>query len=370
MDKMGEASPVIPVYEPTLGREELENVVEAVKSSWISSKGKFIPEFEDAFAEYCGVKYGVTCSNGTAALHLALAALGIRKGDEVLVPTLTFVATANVVVYTGAKPVFVDSDHEYWCIDPERIREAVNKRVKAMIPVHLYGHPCDMGAVMKVAEDNGLFVVEDAAEAHGGEYKGWKVGGIGDVGCFSFYGNKILTTGEGGMCVTDNEELADKMRILRDHGMNPHKKYWHDIIGFNYRMTNIHAAIGVAQLKKIDTIIEKKRRIAEWYRKELREMEGLTQHPEMPWAKNVYWMYSILVEKDFSMGRDELIRKLRERGVDTRPFFHPIHELPMYRTGDRFPISEELASKGVNLPSSANLSQEDVSNIAEKLRHL
>ena len=352
---------MIPVAEPSLGEEELKNVVEAVKSGWISSKGKFIEEFEQNFSSYCDRKYGVATSNGTVALHLALKALGIGKGDEVIVPDLTFVAVANTVTYCNAKPVFVDSHPDYWCINPRKIEEKITTRTKAIIPVHLYGHPCDMDAIMDVEEDHNLYIVEDAAEAHGAEYKGKKVGSFGVVSCFSFYGNKIITTGEGGMCLTNDEELAEKMRILRDHGMNPNKRYWYDIIGFNYRITNLQAAIGVAQLKKLDRFVEKKRKIARSYSEELKDLEGkelVTLHPEMPWAKCVYWMYCILVEDKFGMGRDELIKNLEEKGIDTRPFFYPVHVMPPYKNNERFPVAEEIAKKGINLPSGVSLKEE------------
>jgi len=323
----------IPVAEPCIGDEELKNVIEAVKSGWISSKGKFIEEFEREFAKYCGVKYGVATANGTVALHLALKALGIGKGDEVIVPTLTFVATANTVTYCGANPIFVDSHPEYWCINPEKIEEKITPRTKAIIPVHLYGHPCNMDRIMEIARNYNLYVIEDAAEAHGAEYKGRKVGSFGDISCFSFYGNKMITTGEGGMCLTNNEELAERMRNLRDHAMSKNRKYWHETIGFNYRMTNLQAAVGVAQLKKLDEFVEKKRRIAKWYAeglKDLAEKGLITLHPEMEWAKCVYWMYSILVEEKAGVNRDELMRKLKENGIETRPFFVPMHILPMY----------------------------------------
>ena len=361
---------MIPVAEPCIGDEELKNVIEAVKSGWISSKGKFIKEFEKEFAKYCGVKYGVTTANGTVALHLALKALGIGKGDEVIVPTLTFVATANAVTYCNAKPMFVDSHSEYWCIDPEKIEDNITKNTKAIIVVHLYGHPCDMDWIMDIAEDRGLYVIEDCAEAHGAEYKGRKVGSFGDIACFSFYGNKIITTGEGGMCITNNEELVEKMRLLRDHGMDRHKKYWHEVIGFNYRMTNLQAAIGVAQLKKLDKFIQKKRLIAKWYTEELKELECkelIKLHPEMPWAKCVYWMYSILIEDKAKISRDELMKKLEENGIETRPFFTPMHLLPIYNSGKGLPIAENLAKRGLNLPSSINLKNNQVSCIANTL---
>jgi len=221
---------MIPVAEPSLGEEELNNVIEAVKSGWVSSKGKFIEEFEENFSSYCGRKYGVATSNGTVALQLALKALGIDKEDEVIVSDLTFIATANAITYCNAKPVFVDSHPDYWCIDPEKIEEKITSKTIAIIPVHLYGHPCDMDAIMDIAERHGLYVIEDAAEAHGAEYKGKKVGSFGDVSCFSFYGNKIITTGEGGICLTDNDELAESMKALRDHAMDPNRRYWHDVV--------------------------------------------------------------------------------------------------------------------------------------------
>lgn len=362
---------MIPVAEPCLGEEELENVVEAVKSGWISSKGRFIEEFEKRFARYCGVKYGIATANGTVALHLALKALGINRGDEVIVPSLTFVAVANAVMYCNAKPVFVDSHPEYWGINPEKIKKKITAKTKAIITVHLYGHPCDMDPIIEIAERYGLYVIEDAAEAHGAEYKGKKVGSFGDIACFSFYGNKIITTGEGGMCLTNDERLAEKMRILRDHGMKPNKRYWHDLIGFNYRMTNLQAAVGVAQLRKLDEFIKKKRKIAKWYAEELKVLEerGLIKlHPEMPWAKCVYWMYSILIRDQANISRDDLMKKLEEKGIETRPFFIPMHLLPIHKRGERFPVAEKLAREGINLPSSVRLNREDIGSIADCLK--
>lgn len=360
---------MIPVAEPNLSEEELRNIVDAVKSGWISSKGKYIEEFEKEFAGYNGVKYAVSTSNGTTALHLALMAIGIKKGDEVIVPTLTFIATANVVKYCNATPIFVDSHPEYWCIDPEKIEERITKKTKAIIPVHLYGHPADMDWIMDIAEDHDLYVIEDTAEAHGAEYRGKKVGSIGDIGCFSFYGNKIITTGEGGMCVTNHEELAEKMNLLKNHGMNPKKRYWYDVIGFNYRMTNLQAAIGVAQLKKMDRFIEIKRKNAKLYNSLLEDVKGVTLPPEMSWAKNVYWMYSILIdEKTFGISRDELTKRLEKNGIETRPFFYPMHTMPPHFRKERYPVAEELSRKGVNLPSATTLKEEEVIYICERIR--
>lgn len=365
---------MIPIAEPSLGEQELNKVIEAVKSGWISSKGKFIPEFEEKFAQYCGVKYGVATSNGTVALHLALTALGIGQEDEVIVPTLTFIATANAVNYTGAKPNFIDSHPDYWCIEPEKAEEAITPKTKAIIPVHLYGHPCDMDAIMDIARKHNLYVIEDAAEAHGAEYKGKKVGSFGDISCFSFYGNKIITTGEGGMCLTNSKELADKMRILRDHGMSLNKRYWHDTIGFNYRMTNIQAAIGVAQVEKIDTFIEKKRQIAKWYSEELKDLEvkgAISLQPEMPWAKCVYWIYCILVKDYSSVCRDDLIKELGKSGIDSRPFFYPIHTMPPYKSsGENLPVAEKLSSSGISLPSSIKLSTEDIKSVSQLIKRI
>lgn len=365
---------MIPIAEPLLGKKELKNVMEAVKSGWISSKGKFITEFEEKFAQYCGVKHSIAVSNGTVALHLALVALDIGIGDEVIVPTLTFIATANAVKYTGATPVFVDSDPNYWGIDPEKIEKAITVKTKAIIPVHLYGHPCDMDPIMDIAKKYNLFVIEDAAEAHGAEYKGKKVGSFGDINCFSFYGNKIITTGEGGMCLTNDEKLAQKMRILKDHGMNLNKKYWYDVIGFNYRMTNMQAAIGVAQLKKLDKFIKNKREIANWYSSGLKEIEGkkfIKLPVEMPWAKNVYWMYSVLIKNGFKMDRDKLMEKLKEKDIETRPFFYPIHIMPLYsKGGKKFLVAEEISKKGLNLPSSVKLSAKEVKSICQVIKEI
>jgi perosamine synthetase len=357
----------IPIAEPEIGEEELKNVTEAVKSGWVSSKGPFIGEFEKSFSSYIGAKHGVATSNGTTALHLALAALGIKRGDKVLVPSLTFIAVANAVTYTGAEPIFIDSHPEYWCMDPSKIEENIDDQTKATILVHLYGHPCEMNEIMRIAEDHNLHVIEDCAEAHGAEYKGKKTGSFGIISCFSFYGNKIITTGEGGMCLTNNEELTEKMRILRDHGMNPRKKYWHDIIGFNYRMTNLQAALGVAQLEKIDSLINKKRTIATTYKKLIHDLSDVTPAPEMPWAKNVYWLYSILVKKTL---RNKIIEHLEKQGIEARPFFYPLHTLPPYQHNLKLPIAEELSAKGLNLPSGPRLSENQIEEVVESLREI
>jgi perosamine synthetase len=356
----------IPVSEPEIGDEELQNVIDAVKSGWVSSKGSFIEKFEKDFPSYIGVRHGLTTSNGTAALHLAIVALGIGKGDNVQVPSLSFISVANAVTYTGAQPVFVDSHPEYWCMDPSRLEKSIDSKTKAIIAVHLYGHPCDMDEIMRIAEKHKLHVIEDCAEAHGAEYKGKKVGSFGTISCFSFYGNKIITTGEGGMCVTNNEELIERMRIFRDHGMNPNKKFWHDTVGFNYRMTNLQAALGVAQLKKIDLLIAKKRHIAATYKKLLLDMISIGFPPEMIWAKNTYWLFSILLTNKAL--REKIIEQLERQGIETRPFFNPIHILPPYKSKLELSVAEELSATGLNLPSGPRLSESQIEEVAESLK--
>ena len=358
---------MIPIAEPFLDDNELDNVIDCIKSTWISSKGEYIAKFEQKFSKYCGCKYGISCSNGTTSLHLALAALGIGKGDEVIVPTLTFIATANAVSYTGAKPVFVDSEIKTWNIDTDKIKEKITSKTKTIIPVHLYGHPCDMDPILEIADKYDLHIIEDAAEAHGAEYKSKKTGSLGDVGSFSFYGNKIITTGEGGMLVTNNEEFAEKASMLRDHGMSKEKKYWHENIGFNYRMTNIQAAIGLAQLDKIDKIIDIKRKNAKLYTSLLKDIDGVTLPQEAKWTKNVYWMYSIIINEDLNK-RNKLISWLETNQIDSRQFFHPIHIMPPYKCNERFPIAEKLSKNGINLPSSPTLKKTEIKVIVEKIR--
>ena len=362
--------PRIPIAAPVIGEEEIANVMEAMRSGWISSLGAFIGQFERDFAAFCGVAHGVAVANGTMSLHLALVAAGVGPGDEVIIPSLTFVATANVVHYCGATPVFADSDPETWQLDPAGLEALITPRTRAIIPVHLYGHPCDMDAIMTIANRHGVPVLEDAAEAHGAEYRGRRVGSLGAIGCFSFYGNKIITTGEGGMCVTDDAALAERLRLFRDHGMDPKRSYWHEVIGFNYRMTNLQAAVGVAQTKKMLGFIEKKRQIARWYADCLAPLaqDGrLRLHPEASWARNVYWMYSVVLGES-SPTLDVVRARLADRGIDSRPFFHPIHTLPPYATGRRLPVAEALASHGLNLPSGTGLTQADVERAARALR--
>lgn len=352
----------IPVAEPMLDDKELEYATDAIKSGWISSKGSYIKKFEEKFAEYCGSNYAVSCNNGTSALHLALLALGIKEGDEVILPTLTYIATANVVKYVGAKPVFVDTKKEDWNMDPEKIESRITPKTKAILCVHLYGVPCDMNQIMDISKRKNIFVVEDCAEAHGAKYFEKKVGSIGDIGCFSFFGNKIITTGEGGMCVTNRKDLVEKMELFRNQGMSKKRRYWHDEVGYNYRMTNIQAAIGLAQLEKIDRFLSIRKEHENLYKKFLENVNGIEFYKEKKDINNVSWMHSILVDK-----RDELINFLEKRLIETRPFFFPVHTMSPYLTKENFPNSEKFSKRGINLPSSTNLNEKDIQKVCEDI---
>jgi perosamine synthetase len=364
-----ERPPRIPLAQPDLGGEEVANVVDAVRSGWISSLGSYIGTFEERVAAFCGARYGVAVMNGTAALHLALAAAGVGDGDEVTIPTLTFVATANAVRYCGARPIFVEADPRHWGMDVRDLEARLTPRTRAIVPVHLYGHPSDMDPILALARRRGLVVVEDAAQALGAQYRGRRVGSLGDVGCFSFYGNKVMTTGEGGMCVLDDAGLRERLLLLRDHGMDAKRRYWHEVIGFNYRMTNLQAAVGVAQVDKLQRLIDARRRVAAWYAECLADLagrKGLTLHPELPWARSSFWLYSVLLAAGGPPTGDVMAR-LSEEGVDSRPFFHPIHTLPPYASGERFPVAEDLARRGLSLPSGHGLERRDVERVAAAL---
>jgi perosamine synthetase len=363
----------IPVAAPIFVGNEREYVEECLQSGWISSNGRFIQRFEDAFAAFCGTRYALSCCNGTAALHLALLALGIGPDDEVIIPTLTYVATANAVAYCGARPVCVDSERESWNMDPNKIEEVITPRTRAILVVHLYGHPANMGPIMETAAKYGLLVIEDAAEAHGAEYMGRKVGGIGHIATFSFYGNKIITTGEGGMVTTNDATLAAKVRMLKGQGMDPNRRYWFPIVGYNYRMTNIEAAIGLAQLERIDWHLARRREIALRYRRGLQTRPWFNVQAELPWARNVYWMTTLLLGEDWPLSRADTMAALAHKGIETRPVFYPVHSLPMYRSAHgyrSFPVAEAIARSGMNLPSSASLTADDIDYVVRSLLDL
>jgi len=363
----------IPVCAPKVGENEVRHVVECVRSTWISGISEYVEKFEEKFAEYCGCKYGVATNSGTTALHLALATLNIGKKDEVIIPAFTMIATANVVAYTGAKLVLVDAEPDTWNVDVSKIEEKLTRHAKAIMPVHTYGHPVDMDPVLELAEKHGLYVVEDAAEAHGAAYKGRRTGSIGNMGCFSFYANKIITTGEGGMIVTNNEELAEKAKWLRGHAFGRcGKHFYHETLGFGYRMSALQAAVGLAQLEHIDDFVSMRRNNAKLYSSLLSELgDKITLPPEARWAKNVYWMYSILIEDDFGMSRDDLMKNLEIEGIETRTFFYPIHVQPIYARqfqGEKFPVADQLSAKGINLPSGNTLTSNEIRYVCERIK--
>ncbi len=352
-----------PVAIPNLNGNEFKYLTDAFMSSWISSSGEYIHKFEESFSRYSDCDYGIAVSNGTVALHLALITLGIGSEDEVIIPDLTFAATINTVLHANATPVIVDIEEDSWCIDPQEIEKAITSKTKAIIPVHIYGQSCDMRAIMKIAKKYNLKVIEDCAEAHGAMFEGKKVGSFGDIGCFSFYGNKVITTGEGGMCVTNTQELDKSMRILRDHGMSKTKRYWHDVIGYNYRMTNLQAAIGLAQLERIDIIHQNRRKYENNY-KNILPKDKVTFQNDIENRSRITWLVSILLDE--SVNREEYIQKLKEKGIDARPFFYPLSDMEIYKEycKNETPITHKLSEVGLNLPTYESLkSMSEIENI-------
>ncbi len=361
----------ISVAEPKMVGNERRYVLDCLDSNWISSIGKYIGEFEESFAKFCGTKHAVAANNGTTALHLALVALGLEPGDEVIIPTVTYIATANAVRYCGATPVLVDVCADTMNIDPKDIKRKITSKTKGVIPVHLYGHPADMSEVNRIAHEHGLWVLEDAAEAHGAEVSGKKVGSLGNCATFSFFGNKIITTGEGGMVTTDDDTLAERLRLYRGQGMDPKRRYWFPVIGYNYRMTNIQAAIGVAQMEGIDAAISDRNKLASWYDGALKPLERYLILPtQAPWAKQVYWMYNIFLREGQAERRDQVMRSLDAMGIETRPVFYPMHELPPYKESSTYPVADLWAQRGINLPTHQNLTEGDVERIAKSLEQV
>ena len=361
----------IPVCEPDLRGKEKEYLLSCVEDNWISSAGQYVNEFEKKFSQFSGCEYGVSCTSGTTALHLALVTLGIGTGDEVIIPTFTMIATANTVRYTGAVPVLVDLDNRCWNMDVNQIEEKITNRTKAIVVVHTYGHPAEMYTINKIAKKYNLYVVEDAAEAHGAKYKGQSIGSIGDVACFSFYGNKIITTGEGGMLVTNNKEIATIAANLRDHAFSKDRHFWHKYVGFNYRMTNMQAAVGLAQVERIEEMVEIRRQNASIYTHKLSNIPSVSTPFERCSVKNVFWMYGILVNGESESIRDELRIFLADSGIETRSFFIPIHLQPVYYeqfSDQNFPNSEYLCQYGLYLPSSSTLTEKEITYITDKIK--
>jgi perosamine synthetase len=360
---------IIPVCEPNISTKEKQYVSKAMDSSWLSSAGSFVERFERAFAATVSkTKFAYAVNSGTSALHLSLAALGIGPGDEVILPTFTMIASANAVLYCGATPIFVDADPVSWNMDVAKIEEKITKKTKAIIAVHIYGAPVAMNEVLHLARKHNIWVVEDAAESHGAIYKGRAVGSIGDVAGFSLYANKVITTGEGGIVVTNNPHIAERLRLLHNHAFTERRHFWHSMVGYGYRMTNLQAAVGVAQVERFEKLLALKRRNAALYLKLLKNIRGITLPVETPETTHAYWMLGILVDaKQFGMNKDQLRLYLAQKGIETRSFFVPMHvQPPYYATYGKyhFPVAEQLCRDGLYLPSSTLLTKRQITYIA------
>lgn len=351
---------------PSITQKEIDYVTDAVKNGWYENWSGYINKFERKFSEYIGTKYAIPTSSCTGALHLALAALNLHDGDEVIVPDTTWIATAAVVKYVSATPIFVDVDKDNWTISPESTEKAITKKTKAIIPVHLYGHPANMDPIMKIAEENNLYIIEDAAPSIGAQYKGKRTGNFGDASAFSFQGAKLMVTGEGGMLVTSNDKIYERASFLANQGRDPHIPFWITEIGLKYKMSNIQAALGLAQLERIDELIEKKRNIYNWYKARLNGVNGIQLSVEEEWAKSIHWMTSIVLSETVPIERDELRRKLLEKGIDTRPIFPPMSSFPMFKRANN-PVAELVGRRGINLPTALNLTKEDIDLVSENV---
>jgi len=353
---------MIPVNEPLFDGNEKKYLMQCIDDVWVSSEGPFVKEFEEKFSSYVDCEYGIAVCNGTVALETALYAAGIGKGDEVIMPTFTIISCASSAIRLGATPVLVDSEPETWNMDVSQIEDKITEKTKAIMPVHIYGHPVDMDPVMELAERYDLRVIEDAAEVHGALYKGKKAGGIGDVGSFSFYANKIITTGEGGMVVTNDEEMTERARSYRNLCFKKEKRFYHTELGENFRMTNLQAAVGVAQLEQIDRFIEIKRENARKYSECLADISGIKTPVEQSGVKNVYWMYAIEIDEKTGLDAERMAIELKQMGIDTRPFFLGLHEQPVFHNiglfiGEKYPISERISKQGLYLPSGLAISE-------------
>lgn len=363
---------MIPLCIPEIRGNEWKYVKECLDTNWVSSVGSYVNKFEEEFAKYVSIKKAVVTMNGTAALELALRTLGIGEGDEVIVSSLTFISPINTIKYVGAKPVFVDVCRDTYVMDAEKIEKLITPNTKAILPVHIYGHPVDMDKIMKVAKKYNLYVIEDATESLGSLYKNKATGTIGHIGCFSFNGNKLITTGAGGMLVTNDEDLGERAKFLSNQTkvVIENKAFYHPEVGYNFRMPNLLAAMGCAQLENIDEYIKIKKEHAKLYNELLKEAKGISIPIEKEWANNVFWLYSILVEDEYGISRDELVKNLKENGIESRPFFMPVHNMPPYKAckHGEMAITEELYTRGVNLPSSIGLKKEEISLICEIIK--
>jgi perosamine synthetase len=360
------------VNEPALGERDLEYVTECIRSGWISSAGSFIDRFEAGWAAYCGRRYGVSVANGSVALQAAVAALELAPGDEILMPAFTIISCATAALYNGAVPALVDADPETWCLDVGALEAGIGPRTRAIMPVHIYGHPVEMEPLLKLAARHGLPIIEDAAEAHGAEClvggRWQRCGGFGELSCFSFYANKLVTTGEGGMVVTDDPDLAERLKSIRNLGFGAPRRFLHERLGHNFRLTNLQAALGTAQIERMDAIVQRKREIGRYYNDGLQGLDGLQLPVERPWARSVYWMYGVVLVDDLDLDAEELAARLRNLGVETRPFFLGLHEQPALRerglfARDSFPVTERIARRGLYLPSGLGLTETQLADV-------
>jgi perosamine synthetase len=366
---------MIPVNEPRLGQREIELVTEALEAGWISGAGPHIQAFEDGWASYCGRRHGVAVANGTVALQVAVSLLDLQPGDEVIMPTFTIISCALPVIQTGAVPVLVDSHPGTWTIDVDQVEAKITPRTRAIMPVHIYGHPVDMDPLLALAQRHGLAVIEDAAEAHGALYRGRRCGSLGTLSTFSFYANKLLTTGEGGMLLTDDDALADRARKLRNLAFEPERRFWHRELGFNFRLTNLQAALGVAQLERMDEIVARKRWLGQTYTARLADLPSLELQTQEPWAESVFWMYGVIVREETDMDAVAFAARLAERGVETRPFFLGMHEQPVLRDrglfdAESYPVAERIARQGLYLPSGLALDECQVERVCKAVREV
>jgi perosamine synthetase len=365
----------VPVSEPLIGAATERYVMECVSSGWISSEGPFLLEFEKRWAAYCGAEYGVAVSNGTAALEIALQALDLQPGDEVIVPTFTIISCLLAILEAGGTPVLVDSDPLTWCLDIDQLADRITSRTRAILPVHMYGHPAEMDVILDLANRHGLDVVEDAAEAHGATYKGRRVGAFGRLSCFSFYANKIITTGEGGMVLCQSEADVERLRSLRNLCFRKERRFWHTELGHNFRLTNLQAAVGLAQIEQIDEHVAKKKAIANYYTNQLQGLPALQLPIELPHVSNVFWMYGIVLSDSVSMDAQEFGNQLREAGIDTRPFFLGMHEQPvllergLFRD-EHYPVAERLARRGLYLPTGLTLTEDQMSRVCDAVKRI
>lgn len=370
---------MIPVNEPLLGKRELEYVTECVRTGWVSSAGRFINEFEEQWASYCGRRYGIAVSSGTAALQVGLACMELEPGDEVIMPTFTIISCALAAIYCGAVPVLVDSEPCTWTMNVDQVADKITPRTRAILVVHIYGHPTDMDPIIQLADRYGLAVIEDAAEAHGAEYLAgrnmgqptWqRCGSFGTLSCFSFYANKLITTGEGGMVLTDDPNVAEKSRSLRNLCFQSHRRFYHEELGFNFRLTNLQAALGLAQLERVDNIVTRKRWIGKEYSRRLKDIHVLQLPVEQPWARSVCWMYGVVLAEETRMDAGRFAKELKKLGVETRPFFLGMHEQPIFHErglflNEHYPIAERLARQGLYLPSGLALTEEQLAHVCE-----